>query len=129
MKKCPCGSKRHYKNCCQPIHMNHSNAETPEQLMRARYTAYAIGVTDFIQQTYHISNEAGQDRQGIEDGILNHWDKLVILDSAPGNSGDEGFVHFKAYFQRNGQSFCLQERSRFIRENGIWFYIDGMISE
>ncbi|MEI8633917.1 YchJ family metal-binding protein [Vibrio sp. PP-XX7] len=129
MKKCICGSQRHYKNCCQPIHLAHECATTPEQLMRARYSAYALGLVDFIIATYHSSNRARHDRAGIIDGTQNQWSKLVILQTDSGSTSNEGFVHFKAYFQQHEQSYCLQERSRFIRENGLWYYVDGEISE
>ncbi|MDW6003711.1 YchJ family metal-binding protein [Vibrio mangrovi] len=129
MKKCPCGSQRHYKNCCQPIHHAPETAKLPAQLMRARYSAYALGLVDFIIATYHPSCQAEHDRQEIEHGIHNHWTKLVVLQAENGSDSDEGFVRFKAYFEQDGESYSLQERSRFVRENGRWYYIDGEFPE
>jgi SEC-C motif-containing protein len=129
MKKCPCGSQRHYKNCCQPIHRSPDAAKRPAQLMRARYSAYALGLVDFIVATYHPSCQAENDRQEIEQGTQTQWTKLVVLEAENGHHADEGFVSFKAYFEQNGEHYSLQERSRFIRENGRWYYIDGEFAE
>lgn len=124
MKHCPCGSKKQYKNCCQLIHNDHHLATKPELLMRARFSAYTLGLIDFIVATYHPSCHAQNQIEGIEDGCKLTWTKLVVKHSV--NSSDqEGFVHFKAYYIENGQSGYLEEKSRFIKENNRWFYIDG----
>ncbi|KUI99817.1 hypothetical protein VRK_12630 [Vibrio sp. MEBiC08052] len=97
--------------------------------MRARYSAYALGLVDFIVATYHPSCQAENDRQEIEQGTQTHWTKLVVLGTENGRHVDEGFVSFKAYFEQNGECYSLQERSRFIRENGRWYYIDGEFAD
>lgn len=124
MKSCYCGNKKQYKNCCKPIHQDHHHASTAEQLMRARYSAYVLGLHDFIIATYHPSCHAESERQEIEQATRNDWTKLVVLSHTQGKKM-ESFVHFKAYFIQHGQSYCLEERSRFVQENGLWFYIDG----
>jgi len=48
---CPCGSKLPYGNCCQPIHINIRTAKLPEQIIRARFAAMAIGNMDFFRQS------------------------------------------------------------------------------
>lgn len=123
VKHCYCGNKKQYKNCCKPIHDAHKNALTAEQLMRARFSAYATGLTDFIINTYHPSCHAEDDRAGIEQAMHNQWTKLVVLRHEPGET--ESFVEYKAYFVEDGQSYRLEERSRFVKENGLWYYIDG----
>jgi len=125
MKVCPCGSQKPYSDCCQPIHLDHQAATTPEELMRARYSAHVEGLVDFVVATYHPSCEAEAQRDGIADSINSDWCKLDVISSDAGRHHEEGFVEFKAYFNQDGEQFCLAERSRFIKENGLWFYIDG----
>lgn len=125
MTLCHCGSGADYANCCQPVHHNHAHATTPEQLMRARYCAHVLKLVDFIVATYHPSCHAEQDRADIESSTHSDWQKLEVLSTALGNSDNEGFVHFRAHFIDHNQAYCLEERSRFLREEGLWFYIDG----
>ncbi|EEX66852.1 hypothetical protein VCJ_000748 [Vibrio metoecus] len=46
-----------------------------------------------------------------------------------GRGNDEGFVHFRAFLAQQGQEYCLEERSRFLNEDGRWYYIDGEFPE
>jgi SEC-C motif-containing protein len=95
--------------------------------MRARYSAYVLGLVDFIITTYHPSCQAENDREQIKAGIDNHWLKLVVIETQQGATSNEGFVHFKAYFEQQGQTYALEERSRFVRESGLWYYLDGQL--
>ncbi|MGX9415798.1 YchJ family protein [Vibrio sp. RC27] len=124
MKHCPCGSKKHYKNCCQLVHNDHAQARKPEQLMRARYCAHVLNLVDFIIMTYHPDRQQEFTKDDIQEGCELEWTKLVVEHSHL-SSNTEGFVHFKAYYNDNGQSQCLNEKSRFIKHKGFWFYVDG----
>ena len=114
--------------CCQPIHQLPSRAQHPEQLMRARYSAHVLGLVDFVVATYHPSCEAEQYREAIAESVHSEWLGLKVSSSEIADSG-EGFVEFKAYYQDGNEEFCLQERSRFLREpigkETQWFYVDG----
>lgn len=125
MTDCYCGSGQEYQYCCQPIHTSPQQAQTPEQLMRARYSAHVLGLIDFVVDTYHPSCQADKQRDDIADSINSQWQKLVVLRSWPGCNENEGFVHFKAFYQSGQHKHCLEEQSRFIREHDQWFYIDG----
>ncbi|MDC0609556.1 YchJ family metal-binding protein [Vibrio sp.] len=127
--QCPCGSKKRYKNCCELIHKDHSKAQIPEQLMRARYSAYALGLIDFIINTYPHEIATTLPRKEIESGTLLTWTKLVIKSSSLSQNETEGFVHFKAFYIENGASYALEELSRFQKVNGLWFYVDGTFPE
>ncbi|MGO1295790.1 MAG: YchJ family protein [Vibrio sp.] len=129
MNTCQCGSETPYANCCEPIHLNPSRAVTPEQLMRARYCAHARGLVDFVVETYHPSCHAELEREQIAASIQNKWLKLEVLGHSHGSDENEGYVHFKAHFFDGQQSHCLEENSRFLRENGRWYYIDGEFPE
>jgi len=58
------------------------------------------------------------------------WQSLHILDTEAGReSDDKGVVVFRAVALHDEQELTLQERSRFVKEDGKWFYVDGDIME
>ncbi|RTZ15765.1 hypothetical protein EJ063_11875 [Vibrio aquaticus] len=129
MTTCPCGSTADYSQCCEPIHHNHALATTPEKLMRSRYSAHVKGLVDYVVDTYHPSCHAEEQREEIAESIDSDWCGLEVVESTEGSHADEGFVIFKATFNQEGQQYCLEERSRFVRENDLWYYIDGTFPE
>ncbi|WP_084186054.1 YchJ family metal-binding protein [Vibrio pacinii] len=125
MNSCPCGKPSAYEQCCGRVHNDITQAHTPETLMRARYCAHVKGLVDFVVNTYHPSCQAQAQRSEIAESIDSDWTRLEVICSEDGSHIDEGFVTFKAFFRQEGDEYCLQERSRFVRENGQWLYIDG----
>ncbi|WP_165310887.1 YchJ family metal-binding protein [Vibrio ziniensis] len=125
MNHCYCGNTIPYSECCQPIHKDHHLAYTPEQLMRARYSAHVVGLVDFVVRTYHPSCHAESDREAIADSVASNWTHLEVIKGDEGSTPNEGYVHFKAHLEEQGRKLCLEERSRFVREDNLWFYIDG----
>jgi SEC-C motif-containing protein len=93
--------------------------------MRARYSAHVLKLPDFVVATYHPSCAAEAEREGITESVNLNWVKLEVLD-APMPEETEGFVEFKASLQDEDGIQCMHERSRFIKENGLWYYIDGV---
>ncbi|WP_321280394.1 YchJ family protein [Vibrio sp.] len=122
---CPCGSNLSYQQCCEIAHCNHANVETPEQLMRSRYSAHVLGLVDYVVATYHPSCHAEAQREGIAQSIDSDWCQLEVIKAEAGSNENEGFVEFNAYFNEDGKRYCLSERSRFVKENELWYYIDG----
>ena len=101
-------------------------AKTPEQLMRSRYTAYALGgFGDYLCDTWYEPEQLGLTATQFSEKTL-HGQQLEILDkSQQGNSAE---VEFKAtYLDDSNNLSCLHERSRFIRTDGKWLYVDGDI--
>ena len=123
---CPCQSGRKYKKCCQKYHKGALPA-TALDLMRSRYTAYALGLADYIIQTTHPDNsDYTEERSRWRDEILafsktTAFEGLTIIDYT--DTSPEAFVTFEAALS----SGLLREKSRFLKENGRWFYIDGII--
>lgn len=103
------------------MHRGEFMASSAEELMRSRYSAYVLKHSDYLTATWHSSTRpASLDISG--DDIP--WQRLVILSIEKGGSDDnEGVVEFAADY-RGGQ---LHERSRFVKEKGRWFYLDGDI--
>lgn len=125
-----------YAQCCQPWHLGLAHgiyASTPEQLMRSRYSAYALAthnnpqghaMLDYLHATWHHSSAPG-------DLELSPtlWIGLTVI--AAQASGDAGVVEFEAHYKIDGKAHTLHEVSRFTRAGSTsqWLYIDGQVSE
>ncbi|MEC7640987.1 MAG: YchJ family protein [Nitrospinota bacterium] len=124
MKECPCGTAFLYTDCCGPIIRGTSHADTAEDLMRSRFTAFAKGKWDYLEKTSHPSERQEENSSSPklhEKDIL--WTKLEILDVMNGGVLDEeGEVSFIAYYAEDGEEKTLRETSKFIKENGRWYY-------
>ena len=123
IKPCPCGSGNDYDQCCGRYIDGGQLPASPQQLMRSRYTAFARHNSDYLQQTWHESTRPAQ--LEFEAGVS--WFGLRIIDCQAGDADDEGWVEFIARFKGNGRLQSLHERSRFVREQGRWQYVDGQI--
>jgi SEC-C motif-containing protein len=118
---CPCHSGRAYGDCCGPWHAGLAqgkHAPTPEALMRSRYSAYVLGLLDYLLATWHPSTAPGD----LELPPVK-WLELEIRQAQA--TGDAGVVEFVARLRDNGRGARLHEISRFVREDGRWLYIDG----
>ena len=123
---CPCGSGEPYTACCQIWHNGLAegvHAPTPEALMRSRYSAYVVGLIDYLLSTWHPSTAPGE----LELSPVK-WIGLEVLHAEA--AGDAGVVEFVARCRVNGRAERMHETSRFVREAGRWYYIDGqMVAE
>ena len=97
--------------------------------MRSRYTAYVMRDEAYLKRTWHPSTRP-------ESLYLNkgepqpQWKHLGILGSSGGTVTDsEGSVEFIARYKINGRAAKLHENSRFLRENGCWYYLDGNVAQ
>lgn len=126
---CYCGSNKEYKNCCEPIIKGTAKAESAEQLMRARYSAYCLNEMDFVESTHHPDGGEDFNKNEASEWSKNSvWKKLEVLDTHLGqDSDDKGEVEFKAYYEVNGVPFCHHERSKFLKSGGEWYFLDGEI--
>ena len=61
MDICPCGSAKPYADCCRPLIAGERLAETAEQLMRSRYTAYVKKELGWLRDSLHPGQRAGYD--------------------------------------------------------------------
>ena len=120
---CPCGSQQKYAICCQPAHQG-IPAKTAEALMRSRYSAFVLGLQDYLLASWHSST-----RPLKEDLHLNKkakWLGLKIIETTKGQEGDViGTVKFIARYKINGKATRIEENSEFVFENGRWYYTIG----
>ena len=100
------------------------NAITASQLMRARYSAHALNLVDFIIQTTHRST---RNKINIPD-LINwlkecNWQGLKILKTSKGQAKDfAGKVEFKAYYNDHE---IHHELSTFKKEEAQWYFVGG----
>ncbi|WP_439593134.1 YchJ family protein [Microbacterium sp.] len=114
---CPCGSGVAFDGCCAPI-LAGTAAETPEALMRSRYTAYAIGDLAHVAGTWH----PGTAPERIDPTPGLRWTGLEVIDAVTGEK--RGAVEFRAQWREGRVAGELHERSRFVRQSGRWWYLD-----
>ena len=90
--------------------------------MRSRYSAYVFGLLDYLLATWHASSSPGD----LELPPVK-WLGLEVRHAQ--TAGDAGVVEFVARCKDGGRAQRLQETSRFVREDGRWYYIDGQMTE
>ncbi len=123
MSRCPCLSGLTYDDCCGRLHAGTAAAQTAEQLMRSRYSAFAVGNADYLLATWHPSTRPASLRLDKD----RSWHRLDILRTDRGGPFDPtGVVEFRAHHRSPGGKGSQHEISRFTREGGRWFYLDGM---
>jgi len=94
--------------------------------MRARFTAYTLGETNFLLTSWAESTRP--DRSTLKQDQNISWQGLQILRCEQGGSHDDsGIVEFIARGHASGQAISLHETSHFKRQNGAWVYVDGEI--
>lgn len=97
--------------------------QTAEALMRSRFEAFRRADAAWLLRTWHPSTRP----EAVDLTDNPRWRGLQILETTAGGPDDvEGVVEFRAtYLVEGGGIGILHERSRFVRESGRWFYVDG----
>jgi SEC-C motif domain protein len=121
--ECPCGSGRTYEACCGRWHTGPLQFQAPDAraLMRSRYSAYVLGLHDYLLATWHPRTRPAAlapDEPGLK-WLGLQVQRLCVQDA------DHATVAFVARSKLGGRAQRLVENSRFVREGGRWFYLDG----
>ena len=113
-----------YAHCCGRYldHGDDAAAPDAESLMRSRYTAFVAERADYLQATWHPGTRPAT--LDFEPGTK--WLGLEVRRHRP-ISDDRAEVEFVARYRVGGRAVRLHETSRFVREGGRWFYVDGDI--
>lgn len=121
IQPCFCGSNANLSSCCQPYINKEIPVQSAEQLMRSRFSAYAIGDAEYIYDTYAKSSQKAQSVKDIDDWSKSCvWIALKIYPMAiSDNKATEQFVEFSAFYITNNILCELREKSRFILEEII----------
>lgn len=120
---CPCGSQRTYAACCGLLHKS-GIAPNAEALMRSRYSAYVLGLEDYLLASWHPTTRP-QCLDLLGENPPAKWLGLEVkrhTDTGPGNA----IVEFVARVRIAGRAQRLHEISRFVLEDGRWYYLDAI---
>ncbi|WP_250634118.1 YchJ family protein [Pinirhizobacter soli] len=118
MSPCPCG-RADYSACCGRYHGG-LFAPDAESLMRSRYSAFVLGLPDYLLASWHPSTRPST--LDLDPGV--RWLGLDIKKAA--GDGNQATVEFVARSRHGGGPAHRQhELSRFVHEDGRWFYLDG----
>ena len=120
---CDCGAPRPYADCCGRFHSGplHLQAPDAEALMRSRYSAFVRDLTGYLRDTWHPSTRPST-LEPNPDGL--RWLGLEVRRHSV-QDVDHATVEFVARSKLGGRAQRLHETSRFVREGGRWFYVDG----
>ena len=127
---CPCGRADArgrplpFTRCCGPYlaDFDHHAAPDAQALMRSRYSAFVLEDADYLLATWHASLRPPE--LAFEPGLK--WLGLDLRAHRVADA-DHAEVEFVARSRLAGRGLRLHERSRFVREGGRWFYVDGDI--
>ena len=126
---CPCGLLDALKKkslllsqCCGRYLDDFTATPAPDaaSLMRSRYSAFVLGQSAYLQATWH----AGTRPNDVTPELGTQWLGLDVKShKTPDPARAE--VEFIARYRLAGRAVRLHEVSRFVREDGRWYYVDG----
>ena len=124
---CVCDSQKLFDDCCGRFLNGSQQAKTPEQLMRSRYSAYALGnFGEYLLRTWFPATARGLTAEKLSQRNCE-WLGLEVI--AKEQKGDQGQVEFRARFRdENGIDRVMHEKSVFQRIAGGWLYVGGEVS-
>lgn len=128
LSDCPCFSGLPYLECCGPFHAGDKDPDNALQLMRSRFSAYALEKPDYIISTTHPESPLyRKDKVKWREEILEFCKNteflgLKILEFSDGP--ESSTVRFKALLTYNGRDASFEENSVFLKSqsHGRWLY-------
>lgn len=126
-KLCPCDSGALYSACCVVFH-DGTAAPTAETLMRSRYSAYVLGLDDYLLQTWHAATRPVTLSLELDGDTPTKWlglevKQAIIIDD------HRATVAFVARYKVAGKAETMHELSQFLRVDGRWYYVDGTVAD
>jgi SEC-C motif-containing protein len=125
---CPCGQRDAkqrvlaYAQCCGRFitALDTTPAPTAEALMRSRYSAFVLQDAAYLRATWHASTRPAS----LDFDPSAKWLGLDVR-AHQATGADTAEVEFVARYRVEGRAVRLHERSRFVREDDRWYYVDG----
>lgn len=126
---CHCGSGDLLEACCGKYHLG-TPAPSAEALMRSRYSAYVLGLIDYLRDTTLPAQQNGLDLAGIRAWSLGStWLGLEVESSdLIGAQPEHAFVTFTANWHDASGEHSHRERSAFVQRSGRWYFIDPTVT-
>lgn len=129
MQPCYCHSSASFEHCCAPLLHGERRADTPAALMRSRYSAYRLGLGEYLYDTWHPETRTELTPALLaESGLNTEWLGLTLVYARGGPGDEQGEVEFKVRYREQGRIHLLHERSRFFRIEGNWVYHSGQFN-
>ena len=125
---CPCTSGKAYSACCELYHIGLTNkvfVPSAETLMRSRYSAYVLGLENYLLQTWHPDTRPN--RLSLTDDASTKWLELQIK-RTENIDANNSIVEFIACYKISGKAEKLHEVSRFQKIDQQWYYLDDQFS-
>jgi len=135
---CSCGSGVPYAECCRPYHKGDAAAETPERLLRTRYSGFAYRLIPYIIETTDKSNvDYMKDKvawaKKLNKNMMFDGFSFVSLeigkreDSA---ADDEAFLSPNVFTVRpaEGDAMVMRERTKFVKRKEAWLFSEGTVT-
>jgi len=124
---CICQSGKPFEKCCDRFLNQGLFARTPVQLMRSRYSAFALsGYGEYLLATWAVESIGSMSAAELSMKTVD-WQGLEIVGKS--QKGDLGFVEFKASFlDSEGELLVHHEKSEFVRRDGRWLYLTGEVA-
>jgi len=120
---CPCGNAVGYVKCCGLLHQG-APASTAAQLMRSRYSAYVLQREDYLLASWHAETRPASLRLAAQQPPPT-WLGLDIRDEHLIDAQHATVEFIARYRLGGGRAQRQHEVSRFVREHGHWYYVDG----
>ena len=128
MDLCPCHSNQPYESCCKNFHRGRL-PKTPQELMRSRYSAYALNKANYIIDTTHkesphyLKNKSEWKKEILVFCKSTQFQNLEIIDeSVPSKTATVTFI---ASLLQNGHDITFTEKSTFKKLGEKWLYVSG----
>ena len=127
IEECPCCSGKKYADCCKSYH---DGALVPSSLalMRSRYSAYALGLSQYIIKTTHPKSVYFENNRKKWIAALDQFSRETRFLKLEIEGYGEDWVQFTAHLEQSGKSVQLREKSHFQKVDGKWLYLSGHIS-
>ena len=127
-EQCYCGSGKEFVACCEPVIQGTAHARTPEELMRARYSAHCQKNYSFLVESTHPDHRKDVKEEEISQWASHvDWTGLEVISATPGETDEQGSVSFVAHFTIKDTPQELREDAEFAKADGKWFYVDGHV--
>lgn len=124
---CPCNPAAAYARCCGPLHAGSAAAQTAEALMRSRYSAYVLGLRDYLLATWHPGTRPAA--LDLDDAPGLRWLGLDLKRHVDAGDGTAVVEFVARYKPGAAPAVRMREISRFQRIDGRWLYVDGQFPD
>lgn len=122
---CPCGRAQPYARCCGAYHAG-AAAPDAESLMRSRYCAYVLRDVDYLLASWHPDTRPPALALDEDAGGRTTWLGLDVQRTLQTGADSAEVVFLARYRIGGGSAVRMTEHSRFVREDGRWYYLDAV---